>query len=92
MKTKKVFVQHIETLSNSEVKVDVLRSFVVSVICLLGRIHHLSCQLNKLYICCFCGVHYHLVSDVCNMVVLTLRMNLILGLVNYRKQNFVMSI
>ncbi|KAL8146359.1 hypothetical protein AgCh_004196 [Apium graveolens] len=28
VKTKKVFVQHIETLSNSEVKVDVLRSFV----------------------------------------------------------------
>lgn len=32
MKTKKVFVQHIETLYDSEVKVDVLRSFVVSVI------------------------------------------------------------
>ncbi|KAK1398405.1 RNA-directed DNA methylation 4 [Heracleum sosnowskyi] len=28
VKTKKVFVQHIETLSNSEVKIDVLRSFV----------------------------------------------------------------
>lgn len=28
VKTKKVFVQHIETLSNSEVKVDLLRSFV----------------------------------------------------------------
>ncbi|KAL1817082.1 hypothetical protein ACET3Z_019656 [Daucus carota] len=28
VKTKKIFVQHIETLSDSEVKVDVLRSFV----------------------------------------------------------------